>query len=165
MLGAVSREPSMGRYWGALWTTLASMDCPSPSNPRGNDMVTQVRWLIRLRWIAVAGMVLGALVASLAEAFGVDPYPVIVLAAILASLNAFASWLTQHAGTGGERWQRGFIRGQILLDLVALAFLTTLTGGTYSHSRPTTSSISSSPASSSRRARATRPPAWHPLLC
>ena len=108
------------------------MDDSFQANPRSEDLLPQVRWLIRLRWIAVAGMVLGALVASLVEDFGVDPYPVIVLAAVLASLNALASWLAQRAGEGGERRTRGFIRGQILLDMVALAFLTTLTGGAYS---------------------------------
>lgn len=88
-----------------------------------------ILWLVRLRWIAVAGVVV-ALVA--ARAIGWEPtvWRPALVAAALAAANALIGWL-HHRGDRGSttlppRWQL-FV--QLLADLLALAFLVEWTGG------------------------------------
>lgn len=102
-----------------------------PSLPRESDdgayFADRVAWLIRLRWIAVAGI---CAATGLAHALGLleNPAPSFAVAAILALLNALW-WSFGDKATGTSESLDRFLFGQLVLDLVALAVLLHFTGG------------------------------------
>ncbi len=85
---------------------------------------SRVRWLVQLRWFAVAGV--AATTAAAALLFGSLTFAIPV-AAILAGLCAFNVWLTRRIRTGLTRFTSPSL--QVTLDLLALTALLAVTGG------------------------------------
>ncbi|MFO1078069.1 MAG: ATP-binding protein [Planctomycetota bacterium] len=95
----------------------------------GPDVPGDILWLVRLRWLAVGGVVIALAIARL-----IDWEPTVWRPALVAAALAFANLLTWWLYRRGDhgtailslRWQ---IFLQLLVDLVALAFLVEWTGG------------------------------------
>lgn len=95
------------------------------------ELAERLRWFIRLRWLAVAGVVLATLASKYLLGIDVESVPLLLIAALIAGYN-MAFWL----GTGtAQRWTRDnrlvklAANIQIAFDLVALAAVIHFTGG------------------------------------
>jgi len=102
-------------------------------HPLQVELVERIDWLIRLRWVAVAGTLIGVLVASQVEP-QLPVGPLITVTAIIAVYNLifaiYAHRLNLRRGTGIRRRQSPiFAQIQIGLDLVALIALLHFAGG------------------------------------
>ena len=102
-------------------------------HPLKLELIERIDWLIRLRWVAVAGTIVGILVARLVE----PPLPVVQLVAVTAAIACYnvlflyyAHSLKLRRGTGlrGKR-SPTFAAVQIALDLTALTALLHFSGG------------------------------------
>ncbi len=95
-----------------------------PTKNQTSDVVT-LRWIIRLRWIAVIGQLLAMVIASLF--FGVHvpwiPVTTIVLATMISNL-----WLAFHSQRNAEP-SAALQGGILLLDVILLTALLYFTGG------------------------------------
>jgi len=79
------------------------------------------RWLVRMRWVAISGVLITVAVTS---TLGVitSPVPMLIVVGMLATANLVFSHYARQAGTNGTSvpWS---ITWQIAVDLVALALL------------------------------------------
>lgn len=102
-------------------------------HPLKLELVERVDWLIRLRWLAIAGTLVGILVARLVEP-ALPVAPLIAVTGFIALYNvAFALYsrqLWRRRGTGIRRRRSPvFAATQIVLDLLALTALLHFSGG------------------------------------
>ncbi len=95
--------------------------------PEAIQLSRQLRRHITLRWVAVGGVLLVALVARVVFAIGLAMVPVLLIAGMIAAYNlAFAWWLQ---GERQAQHGRAFAIVQIIADLLALTALLHFTGG------------------------------------
>lgn len=100
-------------------------------------LVERLQWLIRLRWVAAAGVAVVVYVAAEWLGLAVRAGPLYLVALLIAAYNAAFQWyLTTRQGQGVPAdWPRqGATRSahlQITLDWVALTVLLHLSGGLY----------------------------------
>ncbi len=95
------------------------------------ELRSRLKWLINLRFIAVAGLLGGALALRWFPEVRLAPGDVLRLAIALALANG-AFWLFHQryvAREGGTRLPAVFANVQILVDLVALSTLVAFSGG------------------------------------
>lgn len=102
-------------------------------HPLKLELVERVDWLIRLRWWAIAGTLVGILVARLVEP-ALPVVPLIVVTGVIAFYNVlfllYARQLWRRRGTGIRRRRSPlFAAVQIVLDLLALTALLHFSGG------------------------------------
>jgi signal transduction histidine kinase len=102
-------------------------------HPLQVELVERIDWLVRLRWIAVAGTLVGIMVASAMEP-GLPVVPLLAITAAIAGYNVvfliYARRLNLRRGTGIRRRQSPvFVQVQIALDLIALIALLHFAGG------------------------------------
>lgn len=107
---------------------------PREPSPAEAELISRLGWFIRLRWLAVSGLLLT--IGFVGIAFpGVFPLaPMLVIAAIIAGYNLVLWFYTRRLRRPHREGQtpgryREFIHGQIVLDLVALTVLLHLSGG------------------------------------
>jgi len=101
---------------------------PGEDLARRDELAERLVWLIRLRWIALAG-VLAAVVTASAYAVVATPWPLLAVAAVMTLLNLGFSGL--HS-SGGQRTLRALgAEGllQIAVDVVGLGLLLFFAGG------------------------------------
>ncbi len=97
-------------------------------------MLERERWLIRLRWLAAAGMFLITAAAHWLFGLGLAVGPIFVLAAMVAGYNTILwLWLRHQQRTaasgGSQDGLRIMTNVQISLDLLVLTLLLHLSGG------------------------------------
>ncbi|MGQ9502282.1 MAG: sensor histidine kinase [Anaerolineae bacterium] len=102
-------------------------------HPLKLELVERISWLIRLRWIAAAGTLVGIAVARLVEPV-LPVLPLIAVTAAIACYNAlfllYARYLWRRRGTGLRRRRSPiFAAVQIVFDLFALTALLHFSGG------------------------------------
>ncbi len=92
----------------------------------GRDLVPYAAWLVRLRWMAVAGVVVAALLGRLAF-HAISDFSLEVLLGCAVAMLAYNTWLSLRA----RRMPFGaqVVSLQILFDLVALTLMLHVTGG------------------------------------
>lgn len=114
-------------------------DAPLPRQPEADraagprdgerqSLHDDIAWLIRLRWLAVLG-VLSALWVARAVAWEPSVAQPLCVATALASVNLASFWLNQRSRGASAPVLQRMILAQLLVDLVALAFLVEWTGG------------------------------------
>jgi signal transduction histidine kinase len=117
--------PRLRRDQAALW----ELEIVSPrDNARLTYLVDRLRWLVRLRWIAIAGI---AVTIAATSFLGIvrEPMPLIAIAFAMAMYN-FGFWRWSHrASESGLTAAARTVFSQIVLDCAALAFLLHLSGG------------------------------------
>ena len=90
-------------------------------------MVGRVRWLIRLRWLAAAGLVATAFAARELTGVQVEPVPVILIAIAIAAYNGLLQWWLARSGSPAAAVASATM--QIIADFWCLAALINCTGG------------------------------------
>jgi signal transduction histidine kinase len=108
---------------------------PKESSREGADLLQGMHWLIRMRWLAVAGVIITTLISKHRWGIGANYFPIWILAAILALYNlgftAGEWWLNRKASL--RRQQINLVRYSILiqitLDLVVLTLMLHFAGG------------------------------------
>lgn len=103
----------------------------APENEIAPDLYLSERllWLVRLRWIAIAGIVVTVLLSA---AVGVLRQPLLLLAVagLMGAYNtAFWRWLRTNSNDGETRLLQRMVFFQVLLDLLSLTVLLHLAGG------------------------------------
>ncbi len=107
------------------------MEAPTPpvgvvSEPEAQELISYARWLVRLRWLAVLGVVVSAVLAR--YAFGAvcrRPFGVLLGSALtMIAYNAWFGLSTRKRPAG-----RNSVFVQILLDLLTLTLMLYVTGG------------------------------------
>ncbi|MBI2922459.1 MAG: PAS domain-containing protein [Planctomycetes bacterium] len=97
-----------------------------PRESAAGDLSAAARWIIRLRWVAIAGVVATALVCRYAFEVisGFSSFALVLIAACMAICNARFSTLS-------DRHLAGFriAFSQVFLDLAALTFMLYFAGG------------------------------------
>ena len=111
---------------------VAEMAHPLPA-PHPDDAAAGVRWLIRLRWVAAAGVAGGAAgLPVVAARTGVpvvgSTAPLLGLAGAIAAYN-LGFWVAWRRRTASPGQVRAAAVAQIALDLVALSLLLHASGG------------------------------------
>jgi signal transduction histidine kinase len=106
---------------------------PAGAEPLGDFApAEQVGWLVRMRWMAVAGVVAATAIAWMLGLVA-RPAPLLGVAAAMAAANAFwhvrARRRLQAAAAARPGDGGALVAGQILLDLFALTVLLGLSGG------------------------------------
>lgn len=102
------------------------MNTPSESAPAG-ETLERLTWFVRLRWLAVAGVLATLPVAWFLLRVRFQPVPVLVVTAWLAAYNVF--FLRQLRRPASQARLLGLARAQIVLDLFALVVLLYFAGG------------------------------------
>jgi signal transduction histidine kinase len=102
-------------------------------HPLGLELAERIDWLIRLRWLAIAGTLVGILTARLVEP-ALPIVPLITIACAIAVYNTlfllYARSLGSQQGQGLPRKHSPiFVAVQITLDLIALTALVHFSGG------------------------------------
>jgi signal transduction histidine kinase len=102
-----------------------------PSQCTREVLVEQVLWLIRLRWIAVGGIVTAALLSSYAFRFPVltSVVPIYICAAVLLLCNVFYLWLATKKTTDAGPKDVVLAMVQVEADLVILTVVLHFSGG------------------------------------
>ncbi|MBU0606464.1 MAG: HAMP domain-containing histidine kinase [Armatimonadetes bacterium] len=100
--------------------------------PSEQELASNNRWLIRLRWLAAGGIVLSAAVAAGPLGYPLPLAKLVLLGVAVGAYNVVLSFahrrLQAHAGDDRPAAQR-LANTQIALDLVALAVLIHFSGG------------------------------------
>jgi two-component system sensor histidine kinase RegB len=110
-----------------MWDTLRSFFAP-PISADPRQSTTQLAWLVRLRWLAIAAQI-GSIGFGLE--FGLlEPRKVPVFTGVIVLLAAFnaATWLVLNRGWAPAR---SWILVQLCADIAALSTLLALTGGAW----------------------------------
>ncbi|MCS7259684.1 MAG: HAMP domain-containing histidine kinase [Anaerolineae bacterium] len=102
-------------------------------HPLKLELVERIGWLIRLRWVAAAGTLVGIAVARLVEP-ALPVLPLVLVTAAIVFYNTlfllYARYLWRRRGTGLRRRRSPiFAAVQIVLDLFALTALLHFSGG------------------------------------
>ncbi len=113
---------------------MIEIQIPREPSPAEAELISRLDWFIRLRWLAIGGLLLT--IGFVGAVFpGVFPLlPLLVIAALIAGYNlalwSYARRLRRPRHESASlRHYRGFIHLQIVLDLVALTVLLHLSGG------------------------------------
>jgi len=96
------------------------------------ELAPSLEWLIRLRWFAGFGVLLGGPLAAWALQLAIPAGPIAVIGAGIVGYNfAFERALRQLCAADPDATGRfeAFVRVQVILDWIALAVLIALTGG------------------------------------
>lgn len=99
-----------------------------PRDGEGQSLHDDIAWLVRLRWLAVAGVLAALWTARLVDWEPSVVQPLLV-AAVLAAVNLLAHWRNERSSGASPQAQQRQVLAQLLVDLVALAFLIEWTGG------------------------------------
>ena len=101
--------------------------------PEEAALMTRLRIFVRLRWFAIIGIIIAALVASRVFHIGFSILPVYIICAFMALYNLVLLWQVRSLETKrvGSLIQRARTFGNIhiFLDLIALTTLLHFTGG------------------------------------
>jgi len=101
--------------------------------PEEAALMTRLRIFVRLRWFAIIGIIIAALVASRVFHIGFSILPVYIICAFMALYNLVLLWQVRSLETKrvGSLIQRARTFGNIhiFLDLIALTSLLHFTGG------------------------------------
>jgi signal transduction histidine kinase len=98
------------------------------AHPEAIELPRQLRRHIVLRWVAIAGILLAAVVARAAFHVGLGLEPILVIALVIAAYNlVFAWWARQEKRLA--RRGRMIANAQIIADLLALTALLRFSGG------------------------------------
>ncbi len=98
----------------------------SVTEPGAPELIAHARWLVRLRWLAVLGVVVSALLAR--YAFGaVCRRPFYVLLGSALAMIAYNAWFGRRMRNRPAGTHTVFL--QILLDVVTLTLMLYVTGG------------------------------------
>lgn len=90
------------------------------------------RWLIRLRWLAAAGIVVAAMVAGGPLGYPIPVWDLVALGVLVAAYNELLREAEKRLPRGeGQRYRAAMVLAnvQIAADLIALALLVHLAGG------------------------------------
>jgi signal transduction histidine kinase len=96
------------------------------------ELVSSLSWLIALRWVAGAGVLLGTLLARSILHLQIPAIPLYLLGLGVLAYNACFWWLLRRLGaeaTTSNAAYQWFARFQIGVDWLAMALLVYLTGG------------------------------------
>lgn len=96
------------------------------AEPEARELISYARWLVRLRWMAVVGVVTAALVARYAV-HAIDDVQLAVLLAASGAMVGYNAWFSVR--TRREAAGPRLLVVQILLDLLALTLMLHVTGG------------------------------------
>jgi signal transduction histidine kinase len=109
------------------WRTC--LDQPtSPGNPgRTDETLRQLAWFVRLRWLAIAGVLVTLPAAWFLLHLRFHPVPLLAVTAGLAAYNVFFQRQLRRPASPAQRL--GSARAQIILDLFALVLLLYFAGG------------------------------------
>lgn len=100
------------------------------SSTQLNGLVERLHWLIKLRWIAAAGVFLTVFLTSRIFNFYLETTPLYIIAIALAVYNfGFLSLLKSVREKETVKIINGIANSQILLDLLTLAILIHFSGG------------------------------------
>lgn len=102
-------------------------------HPLKLELVERIDWLIRLRWVAAAGTLVGIAIARLVEP-ALPMLPLVLVTAAIVFYNIsflfYARYLWRRRGTGLRRRRSPiFVVVQIVFDLLALTALLHFSGG------------------------------------
>ncbi len=101
--------------------------------PEEAALMMRLRIFVRLRWFAILGIIIAALVASMVFHIGFSLLPVYVICALIALYNLVLLWQVRSLKIEGIgsliQRARTFGNIQIFLDLIALTALLHFTGG------------------------------------
>ena len=96
------------------------------------ELRSSLSWLIALRWLAGAGVLLGTLVATSLLSVPLPATPLYLLGLAILAYNGVFWWVLRRFNARPPRSNSGyqwFARSQIGLDWIATTVLVTLTGG------------------------------------
>ncbi len=99
------------------------------AEPRDDFTLDRLRWLIRLRWVALAG-ILAATVPVLAGAFPGVAWPVLAVVAALGGAYNFLLWRGHRGGSGPAGRRTAMF--QALVDILILTVVLWAAGGVQS---------------------------------
>jgi signal transduction histidine kinase len=100
----------------------------SPGNPgRADETLRQLAWFVRLRWLAIGGVLVTLPAAWFLLHLRFRPVPLLAVAAWLAVYNVFFQRQLRRPASPARRL--GSARAQIILDLLALVLLLYFAGG------------------------------------
>lgn len=100
----------------------------SPGNPgRADETSRQLAWFVRLRWLAIAGVLVTLPAAWFLLHLRFRPVPLLAVAAGLAAYNFLFQRQLRRPTSPAQRL--GLARAQIVLDLLALVLLLYFAGG------------------------------------
>jgi signal transduction histidine kinase len=97
--------------------------------PIERELQERLAWFIRLRWLAAAGIFVGAFAAGWIDHLGVSLVPVYLVGVAVIVYNILFCRYFLRAGPKGHALGRNFIYLQIGLDWLALVFVVHFTGG------------------------------------
>jgi signal transduction histidine kinase len=97
--------------------------------PIERELQERLAWFIRLRWLAAAGIFVGAFAAGLVDHLGVSLVPVYLVGVAVIAYNVLFYRYFLRAGQEGNPLGGNFIYLQIGLDWLALVFVVHFTGG------------------------------------
>jgi signal transduction histidine kinase len=97
--------------------------------PIERELQERLAWFIRLRWLAAAGVFLGALAAAWVVQDHLNLVPVYAVAVSVLAYNIGFRLYLVRADKGARPLREGFVYAQIGLDWLALIFLVHYTGG------------------------------------
>jgi signal transduction histidine kinase len=105
------------------------LDQPSsPGSPaRADEPFRQLAWFVRLRWLAIAGVLVTLPSAWFLLHLRFQPVPLLAVTAGLAACNIFFARQLRRPASPAQ--QLGLARAQIILDLFALVLLLYFAGG------------------------------------
>lgn len=103
-------------------------------HPDADRLAINAAWLIKLRWVAVAGQLVTIVIVAAPLGIALPMAPLLAMAALTAATNlAFYAWTRQRRATNGSQlpayeWH-AILGGLMVLDLVVLTAMLMLTGG------------------------------------
>ena len=105
------------------------MNLPSTTDvpERADETFRQLRWFVRLRWLAIAGVLVVLPAGWFLLRLRFQPIPLLAVTAWLAAYNVFF-WLRLRRSPAAEHFA-GLALAQIILDLCSLVMLLYLAGG------------------------------------
>ena len=102
------------------------MNTPS-ENALPGDTLERLTWFVRLRWVAIAGVLVTLPAAWFLLRVRFQPLPILAVTAWLGAYNIF--FLRQLSPSASSTRLLGLARAQIILDLLALVMLLYFGGG------------------------------------
>lgn len=112
--------------------TQGTRDTPRDPRPLEQELVARGAWLIRLRWLTAAAVLLGTTAVWLVVGPTAPIVPMFAVGVSILVYNAFFWWLDRYlrpAHVRGEIRHARFASAQFLTDWAALTILVHLTGG------------------------------------
>lgn len=102
---------------------------PSPKIIRGTEFHERIMWMIHLRWLAVAGLVIGLPTGQFLMGVHLLTPPLIILTCILALHNLISHIVTRHIINDNDLGHLVSANVQISVDLILLTLFIHFSGG------------------------------------